>query len=91
MPAASQRFESDVIRRPFSLTYELKEKLGKGQYATVHRVVHRRDRTIAAAKCIRTSALTKEDMEALAVEVKAMELLRDHRGFVRIIDFFNES
>jgi hypothetical protein len=35
--------------------------------------------------------LTKEDMDALAVEVKAMEMLKDHPNFVRIIDHFNEK
>lgn len=42
-------------------------------------------------KCIKKDALTKEDLEALTVEVKAMEMLRDHPNFVRYYDFFSEK
>lgn len=45
----------------------------------------------AAAKCIKKDNLTKEDLEALAVEVKAMELLTDHPNFVKYYDFFSEK
>ncbi len=34
------------VKKPFALTYELKEKLGQGQYATVHRGIHKRDGTV---------------------------------------------
>lgn len=74
-----------VIRRPFALTWEKKEKLGKGQYATVYRVVNKSTGVVAAVKEILKSPLTKEDLEALAVEVKAMELLRDHINFVKCV------
>lgn len=45
----------------------------------------------AAAKCIKKEPLTKDDLEALAVEVKAMELLKDHPNFVQYYDFFSEK
>jgi hypothetical protein len=75
---------SDVtMRRPFALTWEKKEQLGRGQYATVFRVVNRTTGVVAAVKEILKQPLTKEDLEALAVEVKAMELLRDNINFVK--------
>jgi len=70
-------------RQPFALTWALKEKLGKGQYATVYRVVHNVTGFEAAVKCILKAPLTKEDLEALAIEVKAMQLLRDNKNFVK--------
>jgi len=78
-------------RQPFGVTWKLKEKLGKGNYATVYRVVHNVSGFEAAVKCILKAPLTKEDLEALAVEVKAMELLRDTKSFVKILDFYNEK
>ena len=72
-----------ATRRPFALTWELKEKLGKGQYATVYKVKNIYTGLIAAAKCILKAPLTKEDLEALAVEVKAMQLLSDNKNFVK--------
>ncbi len=45
----------------------------------------------AAVKCILKSKLTKEDLDALAVEVKAMEMLRYNPNFVGYLDFFNEK
>jgi serine/threonine protein kinase len=53
----------------FAQTYELKEKLGKGQYAVVHRAVHRRSGMECAVKCIRKATLTAEDLAALEVSV----------------------
>ncbi len=72
-----------ATRRPFALTWELKEKLGKGQYATVYKVKNIYTGLVAAAKCILKAPLTKEDLEALAVEVKAMQLLSDNKNFVK--------
>ena len=83
-PSSSGRLHPPgEVKKPFAHTYDVKEKLGKGQYATVYRVVHKRTKAVAAAKCIEKKNLTKEDMEALAVEVKAMEMLRDNKNFVR--------
>jgi len=45
----------------------------------------------SAAKCIKKSALTKEDLEAFAVEVQAMQMLSSHPNFVAYYDFFSEK
>jgi hypothetical protein len=45
----------------------------------------------SAVKCIRKDRLTKEDLDALTVEVKAMEMLKDHPNFVKYYDFFSEK
>ena len=79
----SQNKGDVATRRPFALTWELKEKLGKGQYATVYKVKNLYTGLIAAAKCILKAPLTKEDLEALAIEVKAMQLLSDNKNFVK--------
>ena len=76
-------------------TRDMKKKLGSGNYADVYRCSPRnspaRPTPVYAVKCILKKKLTKEDMDALAVEVKAMEMLKDHPNFVRIIDHFNEK
>jgi hypothetical protein len=65
------------------MTWEVKRKLGKGQYATVYEVKNMFTGLTAAAKCILKAPLTKEDLEALAVEVKAMQLLSGNKNFVK--------
>jgi len=79
------------IKKPFALTYELREKLGQGQYAIVHKGIRKSDGMIVAVKCIKKDKLTKEDLEALSVEVKSMEMLRDNPFFVKYYDFFSEK
>ena len=76
----------------FAGSYSRGEKLGKGQYATVYKVSPRNnpDKTFAA-KFIKKSALTPEDKAALSIEVKAMEMLKDHPNFVHLVQHFNEK
>lgn len=45
----------------------------------------------AAVKFIDKKALTPEDLAALEIEVKAMEVLSSHPNFVRLYDFFAEK
>jgi hypothetical protein len=83
-------------RLTFDALYERgRKKLGSGNYADVYCCSPRhspaRPVPVYAVKCILKSKLTKEDMDALAVEVEAMERLKDHPNFVRIIDHFNEK
>lgn len=78
-------------KKTFAMTYDLKEKLGKGQYADVYRAIHKKTHAVCAAKCIKKSALTKEDLEAFAVEVQAMQMLSSHPNFVAYYDFFSEK
>jgi hypothetical protein len=46
--------------------------------------------SFAAVKCIKKAKLTKEDLDALNVEVQAMKLLDNHPNFVQFYDFFSE-
>lgn len=46
---------------------------------------------MTAVKFIDKKALTAEDLAALEVEVKAMEILSSHPNFVRLYDFFAEK
>ena len=50
-----------------------------------------RSARIAAVKFIDKKALTPEDLAALEIEVKAMEILSSHSNFVRLYDFFAEK
>jgi hypothetical protein len=45
----------------------------------------------AAVKCIRRDKLTPEDLAALAIEVKAMQLLKENPYFIKYVDFFTEK
>lgn len=75
----------------FAQLYELKEKLGKGQYAVVHRALHRTSKLECAVKCIRKATLTAEDLAALEIEVAAQRRLGDHPNFVRMYQYFEEK
>ena len=91
-PSSSSRSSSSTPSAGFSGSYSRGEKLGKGQYATVYKVSPRNnpDKTFAA-KFIKKSALTPEDKAALSIEVKAMEMLKDHPNFVHLVQHFNEK
>lgn len=88
-PAAPAKTE--VKKQPFALSYDLKERLGKGQFAIVYKAVNKKSNAIVAAKVMQKSALTPEDIAALAVEVRAMELLSEHPNFVKYYDFYDEK
>ena len=75
----------------FAQSYELKEKLGKGQYAVVHRALHRKSGLECAVKCIRKATLTAEDTAALEVEVAAQRRLGSHPNFVQLYHYFEEK
>ena len=96
-PGGLQRSRS-LLEHPkhtFAESYELFEELGKGQYASVHRIKSRPgvagvEAFTGAAKVIDKRKLTPEDLAALNVEVKAMDLLKEHPNFVKCHDFFSE-
>jgi calcium/calmodulin-dependent protein kinase I len=56
----------------------------------VYRAFNRKTRQEVAVKCIDKKALTPEDLAALKIEVKAMELLSDNPFFIKYFDFFEE-
>lgn len=70
-----------------------KAVVGKGE-ARAYRAascVAARCARVAAVKFIDKKALTPEDLAALEIEVKAMEILSSHSNFVRLYDFFAEK
>lgn len=79
------------VKRPFALQYDLQDKLGKGQFATVYRAINRKTGQECAAKVMIKANLTAEDLAALTVEVQAMRLLQGHPNFVQFYDFFDEK
>ncbi len=88
-PAAAG--QPPIAKPTFASTYVRGEKLGKGNYATVYKVSPKGTNKVYAAKVIRKRDLTPEDTAALAVEVKAMTMLRQHPNFVHIVEHFSEK
>lgn len=82
---------NDGTKKLFAACYDLKEKLGKGQFAIVYKAVHKKTGTKCAVKVMIKSQLTKEDLDALSIEVKAMQMLTGHPNFVGFYDFFDEA
>lgn len=90
LPLAPQTTHNlDAAPQPkFGTVYRLmlkdEDKLGEGQFATVRKAVDKRTGAIVAVKCIELSKLTKEDAEALKVEVAVMRKVGHGAGsFVR--------
>lgn len=79
------------VKQPFASQYDLKEKLGRGQFAVVHRAINRKTGLECAVKCITKATLTPEDLAALTIEVKSMQMLNGHPNFVQYYDFFDEK
>lgn len=74
----------------FFAHYELQEKLGKGQFATVRKCVHLKTRQVYAAKCIlKANVKDDADLAALVDEVSIMKRLR-HPNLVRFVEFYIE-
>lgn len=72
-----QAHEADnSTRHVFSEHYQLltsdDAKLGEGQFAIVRKGINRATGAVVAVKCIKLSQLTKEDEDALEVEVEVM-------------------
>lgn len=80
-----------ALPRTFDAHYRMllseDQKLGEGQFAIVRRGVHKVTGQIVAVKCIELSRLTKEDEDALEVEVEVMRKL-NHPNLVQFIDYF---
>ncbi len=87
-----QQQHAPTARPTFAASYARGEKLGKGNYATVYKVTPKGNSSkVFAAKCIKKAALTPEDTAALAIEVKAMQIMRQHPNFVHLIEYFSEK
>jgi hypothetical protein len=51
------------------------DKLGEGQFATVRKAIQKKTGKVVAVKCILVSKLTKEDSDALKVEIEVMRMV----------------
>lgn len=65
------------------------------QFATVYQARARPPHNeifnqIVAVKVMEMNKLTQEDKDALEVEIKAMQILGQHEGFVKIYEYFQE-
>lgn len=78
----------------FAFHYKLlnreEDKLGEGQFATVRKAVQKKTGKMVAVKCILVSKLTKEDEDALKVEIEVMRTLK-HPNLVQFIDYFEDA
>jgi hypothetical protein len=81
-PAAPQ--SNDLPGQGFAFHYKMmnreEDKLGEGQFATVRKAVQKKTGRIVAVKCITIAKLTKEDEEALKVEIEVMRMVRPCRA-----------
>ena len=59
------------------------DKLGEGQFATVRKAIQKKTNKVVAVKCILVSKLTKEDEEALKIEIEVMKTVLC-RGLSRV-------
>eukprot|EP00548_Thalassiothrix_antarctica_P001936 CAMPEP_0194146890 /NCGR_PEP_ID=MMETSP0152-20130528/22213_1 /TAXON_ID=1049557 /ORGANISM="Thalassiothrix antarctica, Strain L6-D1" /LENGTH=690 /DNA_ID=CAMNT_0038847539 /DNA_START=71 /DNA_END=2143 /DNA_ORIENTATION=+ len=74
----------------FRSTYELKEKIRKGSFATVWECVHKETKDMFAVKIINREGLKPSDDEAVMNEVAIMQSLA-HRHIVQLVDFYEEK
>lgn len=89
----TQPMPSHLKHQVFSQHYQLltgeDSKLGEGQFAVVRKGINRSTGAIVAVKCIELSRLTKEDEDALEVEVEVMRRLK-HPNLVQFVDYFED-
>jgi hypothetical protein len=91
LPSTSAASSAPLARATFAASYVRGAKLGKGNYATVYKVSPKGNPgKVYAAKVSKKAPLTPEDMAALAVEVKAMGMLKQHPNFVHIVEHISE-
>lgn len=81
--------EKKNLSASFKTKYKLGRELGKGQYSTVKEATSLETEKKYAVKCIKDSSLSKEDRDALKVEIDILRKL-DHPHIVKFYDFFEE-
>jgi len=74
----------------FRRTYELKEKIRKGSFATVWECIHKKTQETFAVKIINREGLKPSDDEAVMNEVAIMQSLV-HKHIVQLVDFYEEK
>jgi hypothetical protein len=79
-PQPAPTAASTPLPHKFSNFYMLltgdEDKLGEGQFAIVRKGVSRATGQVVAVKCIELARLTKEDEDALVIEVEVMRRVR---------------
>lgn len=73
----------------FERDYKLGKELGRGAYATVRLAIETSTKQEVAVKCVVKKKLTREDEEALKVEVAVLQELR-HPGVVALLGYYEE-
>jgi calcium/calmodulin-dependent protein kinase I len=73
----------------FKKKYQLKGELGKGNYSVVVAAINTGSGMQVAVKCVDKKKLTKEDDEALKVEVAILHAL-GHPHIIRLYDWFED-
>jgi len=68
--------------------YKVKEKLGRGAFATVRRAVRKADSTEFALKCVRKKGMDEYNRKALESEVNVM-LRLSHKNIVTLHELFD--
>lgn len=74
----------------FEKEYTLTSVLGSGAFSTVRMGVQRSTGDKFAVKCVTKSELTKDDREALLVEIDILKAM-DHPGIIGFFDHFDEQ
>eukprot|EP00171_Calliarthron_tuberculosum_P001500 IDg1500t1 len=79
--SAAPALDPEVLRR-----YDVKEKLGRGCFANVYRVVRRNDGCELAMKVVRRHRLDAETRALLRNEQQALRLVSQFPGVVTLYD-----
>ena len=73
----------------FEGQYDVAKVLGKGNYAVVKLCTRKKDKASFAVKVMEKAKLTKEDIDAVAVEVNVLRALK-HPNIILLVDTFDE-
>lgn len=77
-------------KKKFADTYELKDKIRKGSFATVWRCADRETNEVFAVKIIKRQGLDPKDDEAVLNEASIMQSLHHNKYVVNLVDFYEE-
>ncbi|KAH9258685.1 hypothetical protein BASA81_003187 [Batrachochytrium salamandrivorans] len=88
-PSASSNMLQANSGKRFKDCFTLGKELGKGNYSTVRLAVSVVGKEECAVKCILKKKLTKEDEDALKIEVKILGAV-SHPNIIKLYGFFEE-
>lgn len=66
----------------------IKEKLGAGNFATVRRVIRKKDKQVLAAKIISKKHLKRDELASLGDEVRILREMK-HKHIVYLVEMFD--